>query len=365
MGFVVTWNPTRVTDASGQVVGTMQGLPILASSGNEAYGAIGKGVWINRPQGHTDRVNYYNNQVSLLQDFRIWHVTFAGVYDWGQDNRYTFTGFVLRNDPAISAAGIAANLGFSFGDTYYADGQLVVSDFDVQGFNIGIQLPHRPDDYDPTTPNISRFQNGLLKNHINIEDRYARFTTEKQTYVSDVPLALVSAPAGTTIPSNPLNIWMHPDNANPHTLETSLSRLLMFNYNKQQGVNFEVFFLEQASNAVIPPYHTARGNVNPAAPGVGLTNQQAWDQYRIAIAGAVAPSVTIDSDNGQAATARGAALNIQGMIFSFIGEPPPPTPPCPPSPICPPSAIGLSTTGRARPPPILRAMETMRRSTAT
>lgn len=325
------WNPNANRDANGKIIGVQEGLPVLKSSGNEAYGATGQGLWISRPQGDIDRVNFYSSQISLHENFRIWHVSDAGVNHWGQDNRTHFSGFVLRNDPAVSAQNSGAyNKGFTFGNSYYATGQLVVRDFDVQGFNIGLQLPHRPYDYDASTNDVSIFENGSLVNHVNIEDRYARWGT-KETIVRNVAFELAAAPAGSSIPEEALNIWMHPDASDHHTYETSLSRLLIFDFNQEPGNNFEVFFEDQAPDAIVQPYRVKRGLPDPNAPGVGLTVQAAWDQFGIAPAGAVAPSQQYDGDNGRAAQARAADLNIKGLLFAFEGEPPKaPQPPPPP-----------------------------------
>lgn len=316
------WNPIARKDDNKEIIGTREGLPVLKSSGNEAYGATGQGLWISRPQGSSSP-KYYSSEISHYEDFRIWHVTDAGVYHWGQDNRSHFSGFVLRNDPAVSALSTDFyNTGLSFGDKYYAIGNLEVRDFDIQGFNIGIQLPHRPYDYDSRTPDVALFENGSLVNHINIEDRYARWSVTKENVIRNVAFDLVHAPAAGSTPENALNIWMHPDNRDPHTEETKPSRLLIFDFNQQPGNNFELFFEEQAPNAIVQPYRVSRGGTNPEAPGVGMTVQEAWDQFGIAPAGAVAPSQQIDGDNGAAALARAAKLDIQGLLFPFDGEPP-------------------------------------------
>ena len=325
------WNPNAKKDDNKQIIGIREGLPVLESSGNESYGATGQGLWISRPQGQSN-LSYYSSEVSLYEDFRIWHVTDAGVYHWGQDNRVHFSGFVLRNDPAVSALGTDFNnVGLTFGDKYYAVGNLEVRDFDVQGFNIGIQLPHRPYDFDARTPDVALFKDGSLANHINIEDRYARWSNTKEITVRNVAFELVHAPAGGRVPQNALNIWMHPDNRDAHTEEMKPSRLLVFDFNQQPGNNFELFFETQAPDAIVQPYRVSRGGTNPEAPGVGLTVQEAWDQFGIAPAGAVAPSQQMDGDNGAAAFARAAELGIQGLLFTFEGEPPqvqqPPPPP--------------------------------------
>lgn len=329
------WNPGGVPfDGTSRP----EGLPMLESARNEAYGAVGDGLWLGYSQGHFSLAKY-SKQISTLSDWRIWHVTHAGVYDWGQTSNEKYVGFVLRNDPTISGRssggassvsnGDAANSGFAFGDTYYAVGNLVVRNFDVQGFNVGIVLPHRPADYISSTPDVATFENGVLKNHINIEDRYLRFTTDKRSVIRDVVFALVAAPAESAIPAEPLNIWMNPDNRDPHTLLMNLSKTFVYNFNREEGRNFQVFFEEQAPAALIPSYRVNRGSlpqVGAACYWESLTNEQCWDKYGIAVAGAVAPSKAIDGDStGEAAKIRAAGLNIHGLVFPIIAESPPPS----------------------------------------
>jgi hypothetical protein len=58
------------------------------------------------------------------------------------------------------------------------------------------------------------------------------------------------------------------------------------------GDNFEVFYLQQAPNFVVPKTtYNSDGTPNMlGAPSSGLTNQQAWTLYGTAIAGEVLPT---------------------------------------------------------------------------
>src|SRR5260370_15534070 len=89
------------------------------------------------------------------------------------------------------------------------------------------------------------------------------------------------------------------------TFETTnlMQKDLVFvrNYNGVAGDNFQVFYAQQAANYVVPvsvlsPFDLTVHRI-VGAPVAGLTNQQCWDQYGIAIAGVVAPA-TATTRNG-------------------------------------------------------------------
>jgi hypothetical protein len=68
-------------------------------------------------------------------------------------------------------------------------------------------------------------------------------------------------------------------------------KTLVYNYNGIPGDNFQVFYSQQAPDFIVPQsivyYNGTHGLWG--SPVAGLTNQQNWAQYGIAIAGEVAP----------------------------------------------------------------------------
>ena len=67
----------------------------------------------------------------------------------------------------------------------------------------------------------------------------------------------------------------------------------VYNYNQVAGDNFQVYYNEQAADYVLPQAGAAFGPME-----TGLTNQQNWEKYGIAIAGAVAPCTDSTSRPG-------------------------------------------------------------------
>ena len=68
-------------------------------------------------------------------------------------------------------------------------------------------------------------------------------------------------------------------------------RLLVYDYNGDPEDDFQVFFREQAPRATVPATGVDKASrlAIKGCPKAGLTNQQCWKRYRIAVAGAVAP----------------------------------------------------------------------------
>jgi hypothetical protein len=64
-------------------------------------------------------------------------------------------------------------------------------------------------------------------------------------------------------------------------------QVFVTNYNGISGDDFQVYYNQQQANYIIP---LTVGTSLVGSPLAGLTNAQNWQQYGIAVAGAVAPS---------------------------------------------------------------------------
>jgi hypothetical protein len=67
-----------------------------------------------------------------------------------------------------------------------------------------------------------------------------------------------------------------------------LDTVFVYDYNGVAGDNFQLYYLEQAADFIMPQ----SSGLLVGSPEAGLTNQQNWDKYGIAVAGEVAPSDT-------------------------------------------------------------------------
>ena len=301
-----------------------EGLPVLESARNEAYGATGQGLWLTWARGCCS-VSYYK-QVSLFEDYKLWNLNHTGVYAF-HESRNTYDGFILRGDTAISrlsGPNARFNRGFWLGTSAYENGQLVISDFDIQGYNIGIAMA--PNLQDGTEePNVALLQNGVLKNHVNVQEFLLSGTDDKQALLDNVHFEPVLAYESNRLPADPVNVFMSPS-TDQNMRPTRPSQLFVHDWNGEEGNSFQIYWVEQAPGAVVlpparPDLHA--GNPDVSCPEQGLTNQQCWDQYGVALAGAVAPCVQVDGDDCAAARARAAALGITGLHFPLDVPPPP------------------------------------------
>ncbi|MDB4673424.1 G8 domain-containing protein, partial [Verrucomicrobiales bacterium] len=293
-----------------------EGLPVLESARNEAYSS-GQGLWLTWARGCCS-VSFYK-QESLFEDYRIWHMDNSGVFAY-HESRNTFQGFIMRNDPAVSmmnGSGTArVNRGFWFGSSSYENGQLTVRDFDVQGFNIGIVLPPKPED-GTDEANVTLIENGVLKNHINVVELYAALSDGKATEIRDVRFTPVRIYASNGLPTEPLNILMSPSR-NQQMSPMRPSRTTVYNFGGEVGRSFDVYWEEQAPDFMVPSAFRPdlhAGNPSVTCPEEGLTNWQCLQQYGVATASGIAPCMEIDGDDCTAARARAVELGISGLVF--------------------------------------------------
>jgi len=294
-------------------------LAVLKCDRNEVYGATGQGHWISRPQGASFSPRNFKD-VSLHDGWKIWHTSHAGVYDWGDDVNAHFANFVIRGDVEVSKLNVNPCYGMSFGDTYYATANVRIWNFDIQGFNIGIQLPHRPANEDPTHTNDTNVYDGYLRNYVNFEDRPVRFTYRKLTNIRNVRQELIHAPWSNVInPGKSCKIWMHLDNRDAHTYLTVPTQLFLYSHNGVEGADYQVYFREQRADLLVPSYRTSRGSLPQATATCyinGWTNQQCWDDQQRCVARELAPANAVD----------GASMGIEGLVRPLSEDPPPPPP---------------------------------------
>jgi hypothetical protein len=79
----------------------------------------------------------------------------------------------------------------------------------------------------------------------------------------------------------------------PTMVPVLINTVSVIAYNGVAGDDFRVYFQQQRPHGLTVPYTEdlpyVEGLYRQGAPQRGLDNQAAWDTYRIAIAGAIAP----------------------------------------------------------------------------
>ncbi len=299
-----------------------EGLPVLESTRNEAYGATGQGLWLTWSRGCCS-VSYYK-QVSRFKDFHLWHINHTGVYAF-HESRNSYEGFIMRDDPGVSilsGPNGRFNRGFWLGTSSYENGQLLIRNFDIQGFNIGIALPPNPQD-GTNEPNFTLVENGVLKNHINLREFLVAGVTDKTTTVRNVEFTPVDIYQSNRLPPDPVNIEMS-GSVDSNIRPMRRAEMMIEKFNGDPNNNFRLYWREQAANELVIPY--ARPELNLDDPDIvcslnGLTNAQCMNQFNKAVAGAVAPCLLQDGDNCEAARSRAEVAKIVGLLFSADASP--------------------------------------------
>lgn len=335
------------TDSTIQVA-----LPVLESSRNEAYGATGQGLWATWSRGCCSVGRWVGRSVFL--NYRIWHVNHSGA-EFYHESRNTLDGFILRNDVAVTAqsqgGSLRFNRGFHFSNKSYENGQTIFRNIDMQGFNVGIRLPLRPED-GTNEPNFTLLENSYLRNYVNIEDGLPNIDV-KETTIRNVISAQLNIPAISGMPAQPTSINMRYSISRHTNLVGHTGHTNVIDFNGISGNNFEVFFEEQAPDYPIPPEPSFNGRLK-GCPEPNLTNQQCLDTHGVAVAGVVAPCLERDGElTCESARARAATLGIKGLVF-FTNQPPTDPRPIAPSgvtvtPLNPPVAGTFTVTWDANP----------------
>ena len=238
--------------------------------GNEIYGC-GRGfvIWYLGTSGSTTRMpdgtygdlEYPYQPWSEVQNLKTWNCYETGVYLY-PCHRVRFTNHVARN----------CTRGQQAGDYFVGDWEIIA-----------------PDIYcDQGIGDVMNYRNLLIQGG---KIKATGQCVALQTLAN--PGSAVSAGrkrtriVGTILesPGNKIGMW--------HTIHAGRTNLLagdvveVENFQGVDGDNFRVYYAQQKADYVIvqPP----AGYPLPAGIA-GLTNQQAWDQYSRAIAGAVAPA---------------------------------------------------------------------------
>jgi hypothetical protein len=180
---------------------------------------------------------------------------------------------------------------------------LVITNADIQGETNGIQGP----------------------SHANGETLIENSYFSDVTDVSDDPTGTVSgaiylpkslvlqndsfaAPSGFSL--NAIDMLFLPNGGITGNMQinlTSPDQVFVYNYDQVSSDNFQVYYTQQTASSIMLQTGYYYGLI--ASPVSGLTNQQNWNTYGIATAGAVAPS--------NATTMTG----IDGLVVTISGPP--------------------------------------------
>ena len=255
---------------------------ILEWDGNEGYGLEdGLTFWYVNTIGAVPQ----NGGESVVKNSLMWHIAHYGYFGYPTAD-VTFDGWVQRGYKPHLQHEHLASVGLTNGD-YFAD-HFRVRNADIQGLTYGIM--------DGTYGDSDHLiENSYLRNVQNIAWSTLRAPGSGGAPVNRMPRSLTirnvtfGSTASWNVGATPrANIALRfvPDPFEAANLIQS-DTIFVENYNGT-GTNYQVFYNEQRADFIVPQTN-ATGSLL-GSPVAGLTNQQNWDQFGIAIAGAVAPA---------------------------------------------------------------------------
>lgn len=271
-------------------------MPVRQFDNNEVYGATESGLtywwigtWLEEPR--------VNAPVSVFNRLKVWNVHNKGIFHYPANN-ITVEGMVQRS-------GEPGGLGIDFGDYYGRN--FTVRNADIQGRIVGIiGTP-----ITGGTPVV--IEDSTLINQINLSIKMLATTSASAEGLTDRRWVIRNTrmtPMPPAIPYYPATSIELGYNDQPTHAVTRRDEIFVQDFNGVAGDNFQVFYTQQAPTFVVPVslFNGDGSRRVIGAPVAGLTNQQAWLQYQVAVAGAVASCSTTRNNitNGYACPYTGA-----------------------------------------------------------
>jgi len=276
---------------------------ITQFAGNEVYGGWtyeGLTIW---SLGNQNGVVLNPNQPeSVIQNFHVWNVYGLGYYNYDTDH-LTFDGLVIRGDWSLMQRGIVVGTGLYSGD--YVARNFKVINSDIQGLYVGFDSGITGRTNGPAG-GAQVIENTYFRNYLDVTF-HAQYSTAgpqavlpRTTILRNDTFARLNVPDKWSLPPQTY-IYMAPSPGGENANYIVADQVYVYNYNGVVGDNFQVYYPQQAADYVLPQttYYIPR-HTNPdypdgvvqvlGSPVAGLTNAQAWQQYGIAFAGAVAPA---------------------------------------------------------------------------
>ena len=252
----------------------LNALPILEFSGNEAYGAIESGLtywWVGAIGGSPQA----EATESIIQDFRVWHAFNKGIFHYPA-SKITVDGLTVRGSHPDESA--CCSVGF-YPDDYMAK-NLVIRHADIQGMRTGIDLPKFSRGATVVEDSYLRNARANIKVNTHFSVNGSQGHPAKSAVIRNVRFAASDDQVN--------NIAMSFNNGgNTHLTQTD--EVYVYDYNGIPGDDFQVYYRQQHPDFVVP--QSGSQERLAGSPENGLTNQQNWEKYGIAIAGRVAPSL--------------------------------------------------------------------------
>jgi hypothetical protein len=266
----------------------MAAVPLKEFANNEWYASyFGLTLW---NLGASCCTEIFELPVSTLLNTRVWNIGKWGVYGYGS-NRVTFDGWTHLNDPALLYQGSSA---FHFGD--YITRNTIIRRADIVNVNAAVIAPHKAGDtrdiYGATPGTLVVEDSSLTAvTGLYLETPWAvtgggRALPPRRTLLRNVRMQIASGNPGYSTPGL---IFPSYRTDRPNHNFTVSDEIEVQAFNGVPGDNFRVYYEAQSPGFVVP---VGEPDGIVGAPTAGLTNAQAWAQFKIAIGSSVAPCTT-------------------------------------------------------------------------
>ena len=263
-------------------------VPLGEFSGNEMYSSMyGAIFWDVMARCCLDT---WEGPTTLIKNTAVWHMGRYGAFPYGT-NRMLFEDWTHLNDPRILSNPHEIGAGFWFGD--YLTRFITLRRVNIQGVRFGLWTPPKAGDLGDiygASPGVMRVEDSVLRNQTNVRSTMPYGVTgggvmlpPRRVELHRVLFGDVPGYAGAD-PQSDVRPEFNLEKVNTNTIVSS--QIVVTEYNRVPGDNFEVFQQQQAPSFIVPP-NGPNGLVG--SPVAGLTNEQAWAQFRIAVSGRVAP----------------------------------------------------------------------------
>jgi hypothetical protein len=260
-------NLTDPTIANGAPTISVGAVPIKQFERNLGYASgVGLSVWYNLEDAT-------HNVRSYLQNSTFWN------NEWGINLPYAQHA-VLQNIQVLHSIGEFPQVGIGVNAI---TGHIEYNNLTVIGYHLGVMLPGR---------GINAVNGGYYDNHVNFLVNTA--TVAGRVVTLNGPIAFGSAAGSAQV-----QVYLQPnfDLYRGYIGYAFNSDLVILNYGP--FVNQRAYYALQAADAI--PFPTPVADLPPEY--VGLTNQQLWDDFGVALGNAVAPAVAMPYPGIQALVA--------------------------------------------------------------
>ncbi|RIK74352.1 MAG: hypothetical protein DCC68_23210, partial [Planctomycetota bacterium] len=281
-----------LVSAPGQSV-TLDHNPPGAIKNVEVYGRGRGGLWLASPTGLTD----FPSDL-VVRGLRVWHTDGSAIQGYRIRGLTIVDSVLLGSSYALGVAPSHAVYRKTIGIQLhkYETSDVRILNTRIAHHAIGIQTPEASNSsiawQVPAAP--TWIENVILTNFTNVVIPMLKYgplmNRGKAVEIVNSLFRRVDSSAMRYLPREQTDIEMQYASAGLIGTRDLLGPdvVIVRSFNRVRGDDFRVYYLEQHPDFVPPASEMGVGSPVP-----GMTNQQLWDSYSVALAGSVAPCNTV------------------------------------------------------------------------